>query len=231
MRIIIFITVLFVFAACTTSSKSPVAVSYEGDTFSFELNRMEETGFTKISGQSSGEGFRQAIGELDNIFSQIWGDYQYRMDPQWKGKNFNFTLRFSEEEVVGDLFWKVAEVISRQSDIFIDLKGEETVYAQCLQVADQGLLASHIYQVKEGVEQSLNLSNAHLNTKGKTLLQLTEELNQVSASGFYLYDGADIGKYSFELDISSPEKLRQSLSFYGISLEGCQMKTEVVEIK
>lgn len=103
MRTLTLLTVLFVLTACTNSSESPVDVSYEGGTFSFQLKRLEDTGFTKMSGQSSGEGFRQATGELEDIFSHIWGDYRYRMDPQWKGENFNLILRFSEGEVDEDL--------------------------------------------------------------------------------------------------------------------------------
>jgi len=146
MRNLTFITALLIFTDCTNSSSKLVDASYHGATYSFQLERTVDLGFTKLSAQSSGDGFRQATGELDYVFSQVWGDYQYRMDPKWIGEIFNFTLRFSGKEVDTDLFIEVADRIRQQIGINFKLK-EEKIAAQCIQVNDQIALTSHIYRM------------------------------------------------------------------------------------
>jgi|GEM_PF-2029953 len=230
MRNLTFITVLLIFTDCNNSSQRLVDASYEGVTFSFQLERTEDLGFTKLTAQSSGDGFRQATGELDYVFSQVWGDNQYRMDPKWNGEKFNFTLRFSGREVDIGLFLEVTEEIRQQSGIYFELK-EEKMAAQCIQVNDQGALTSHTYRMEGGVLEGLVLSDGMLSAKGMTLDGLVNYLNGLRDEKYYFYEGSDSGKYYFELDVSNPEKLGRSLNMYGISLENCQVNVNVVEIK
>lgn len=74
MRNLAFLTVLLIFTDCTNSSPKPVDVSYQGTTYSFQLERTVDLGLPKTSAYSSGDGFRQTTGELDYVFSEIWGD-------------------------------------------------------------------------------------------------------------------------------------------------------------
>lgn len=230
MKTVIIVIVLFVVTACANSSENFIAVTYEEKAFHFELKRMEDTGFTDISGKSIGEGFRQATGELEDIFAHIWGDYRYRMDPKWKGINFNFTLRFSENGVDERLFKKMAAEVSRQSGISIDLK-EEKIAARCLKVDNQELLASHRYQMEGGVAEGFELSSGKLRAKGIGLNGLVKHLNGLNDGNSYFFNGTDHERYYIELDVSDQEKLAQSLSSFGITLKDCQVEVEVVEIK
>lgn len=230
MRNLAFITALLIFTDCTNSSPKRVDTSYQGATYSFQLERTVDLGFTKLSAQSSGDGFRQATGELDYVFSQVWGDYQYRMHPKWIGEIFNFTLRFSGREVDIDLFIKVADEIRQQSGIYFELK-EEKIAAQCIQVNDQVALTSHIYRMEGAALEGLELSDGILNAKGMTIDGLVKYLNSLHDEKYYFYEGSDSGEYYFELDVSNPEKLGRSLIIYGISLENCQVDVNVVEIK
>lgn len=224
------IIVLFGVLACTHSSEDPIAVTYEENSFYFELKIMEDTGFIGISGKSSGEGFRQATGELEDIFAHIWEDYRYRMDPKWKGINFNFTLRFSENGVDERLFKKMAAEVSRQSGISIDLK-EEKIAARCLKVDNQELFASHRYQTEGGVLEGFELSGGKLRAKGIGLHGLVKHLNGLNDGNNYFFNGIDHERYYFELDVSNQEQLALSLPAFGITLEDCQVEVEVVEIK
>ncbi|WP_209332891.1 hypothetical protein [Lunatimonas salinarum] len=205
-------------------------MSYQGATYSFQLERTVDLGFPKTSAYSSGVGFRQTTGELDYVFSQVWGDYQYMMDPKWNGEIFNFTLRFSGREMDLDLFLEVTEEIRQQSGIYFGLK-EERIAAECIQVNDQGALTSHTYRMEDAVLEVVELSDGMLMAKGMTLDGLVNYLNGLRDEKYYFYEGVDSEKYSFELNVSNPEKLERSLKIYGISLENCQVNVQVVEIK
>jgi hypothetical protein len=124
---------------CSNSDDVPVQFSYKGDTFSFQLEEFEKD-FKNVSGNASGPGFKQASGELDDVFSHLFEEVQFEMDSRWEGRYFKLSIDFDEDKGGQDILQEMIKEIQEGTEINMTTK-MDLIRVKCLEEAD-GLAAT-----------------------------------------------------------------------------------------
>jgi len=218
-----------VFFGCSNTDEVPIDVSYEGETFSFMLEELE-IGMINVSGGAFGDGFVQALGGLDAVFTEIFKGYQIKMDPKWEGRTFKLSINYSEDREEYYFFEDLIEQIQSKAQITISSKAG-MLEAKCLNVVGKENLQRNIYQIDQGILESSNLFGKKLKVAGKTLGGLVDELNKVGHLKRILFKGQNKDVYQFELDVTNEASLNNSLLLYGLSLSDCEVETRILNIR
>lgn len=226
---IVFFFVL-VCSSCNQTRKGDIDVVYNGNAFSFRLEKLGNTAFTtNMRGQSSGEGFRQATGELEDVFSQIFENHHFEMDEKWQGIYFKLTLNFSGDMQEDYFLGEITEEIQRETHVVVTSK-VEIASIKCLEVVDSVALGTHIYKTVEGVSESIELADGTLKVAGKTLGGLVSILNELGHLNDYNYAGKDSNTYQFDLDVSDETNLINALHTHGLTLSDCSLEKSMIVI-
>lgn len=223
---------ILVLFGCSNPSNDLVEVSYDGEAFSFKFEELKND-FSSISsttGEAEGNGFIQASGELDFVFSKIFDGYQINMDPKWEDRTFKLTINYAESEGYHQFFQELTERIQGETKINIFSK-TGFIETKCLEEVSKDDLQPNIYQIDQGVLESKDLSGKKLKVSGKTLDGLTDELNKLEDFERILYKGQNKDVYQFEIDVTNETSLTNSLLTYDLTLSDCEVETMIVNIK
>lgn len=213
---------------CSNADDVPVQFSYRGDTFSFQLEEFGKD-FKNVSGNASGSGFKQASGELDDVFSHLFEEVQFEMDPRWEGRYFKLSVNFHENRADQNLLQKMIKEIQDGMDIKLSTK-TNLIKAKCLEEVDGGALQRHLPETDQAVGKGSRVSQGKLQATGHTLGDLVNLLNKLGHSNRYHYDGRNNDVYQFDLDVSDEGRLSSSLLPYGLALSDCEKETSLIII-
>jgi hypothetical protein len=195
----------------------------------FELHRFEGDGERNTSA-ASGPGFVSTGGTLSEIFSELWPEIEFKISRKF-GEDL-YTLRINTssplDQSVLDQIWKQLD----QRPEFVTNQTSQTQTGNCLQITSQAQLDKSLYTPKNGVLKKNESSKSRIILEGYTLEELAEKLSQEKRLGRFFSDqGKSTKVYSFSLDASSLDALREGLKSYGIELQTCNRTIFLYEMK
>jgi hypothetical protein len=93
-------------------------------------------------------------------------------------------------------------------------------------------LDQYKYTPQKGILKRNESNRTQIKLDGYSLAELAEILTQEKRLGrFFVEKGKDGPTYSFQLNVSSVNTLRDSLRLYGITLKSCKRAVSLYELK
>ncbi|MGY6558134.1 MAG: hypothetical protein ACXIT9_02515 [Nitritalea sp.] len=195
----------------------------------FELHRYEGDGEENLS-SSSGLGYVVAGGSLEEIFSKLWPDYEFKVSRKFDKNSYTLRVNFANalDKSILDQIWnelnKMKEFTATQSSV--------NQSGNCIQVDSSQKLEKHAFSPKNGVLKIDESIRSQIHLDGYSLVDLANKLTQYRQLGRFYYDeGKNRGAYSFRLDGRSMATLRESLAEYGIDFKSCTKTIVSYELK
>jgi hypothetical protein len=227
--VFLFLSYLPSFSQTTAASKKVLVASGTIKQGNFELHRFEGDGERNTSA-ASGPGFVSTGGTLSEIFSELWPEIEFKISRKF-GEDL-YTLRINTssplDQSVLDQIWKQLD----QRPEFVTNQTSQTQTGNCLQITSQAQLDKSLYTPKNGVLKKNESSKSRIILEGYTLEELAEKLSQEKRLGRFFSDqGKSTKVYSFSLDASSLDALREGLKSYGIELQTCNRTIFLYEMK
>lgn len=198
----------------------------EGD---FELYRYAGDGAQNTS-SIAGPGFVSTGGSLEEIFTELWPEYTFNIAHSYAKEVF--TLRINSKADLDkstlDQLWGQLNQMSE----FTATQSSENLRGHCLKIISQTQLNKSIYTPKGGVLKKDESRKSNLRLEGYSLSELAEKLSQIKQVGrFFFEKNKKLPVYSFRLNASSQDVLRESLTRHGLSFEPCTRTIPVYILK
>ncbi len=228
--VFLFLSYLPSFSQTTAASSKKVLVANgtikQGN---FELHRFEGDGERNTSA-ASGPSFVSTGGSLSEIFSELWPEVEFKISRKF-GEEL-YTLRINTtsplDQSILDQIWNQLD----QRPEFVNSQTSQTQTGNCLQITSQAQLDKSLYTPKNGVLKKNESSKSRIILEGYTLEELAEKLSQEKRLGrFYTEQTKSTKAYSFSLDASSLDKLREGLKSYGVILQSCNRTIFIYQMK
>lgn len=197
----------------------------------FEIHRYEGDGERNTS-SASGPGFYISGGTLEEIFVELWPDFDFKIARKYSEDLY--TLRISTKgnlnESILDQIWNQISVNSQ----FTAIKSTKNQTGNCLQVRDPAQLSKYVYQPTNGVIKKDESKSGQIQLLGYSLKELAAKLSESKRLGKFFrdFDGvAYENSYSFRLNSTSLDALRESLERYGLDFSSCTQEVLLYELK
>jgi hypothetical protein len=227
--VFLFLSYLPSFSQTTAASKKVLLASGTIKQGNFELHRFEGDGERNTSA-ASGPGFVSTGGTLSEIFSELWPEVEFKISRKFGEELYTLRINTStpQDQSVLDQIWKQFD----QRPEFVTSQTSQTQTGNCLQITSQDQLDKFLYTPKNGVLKKNESNKSRIILEGYTLEELVEKLSQEKRLGrFYIEKEKSAKVYSFTLDGSSLDVLRNGLKSYGIELQSCSRTIFIYEMK
>lgn len=210
-------------------SKKVLVASGDLKEGNFELHRFEGDGERNTSA-ASGPGFVSTGETLSEIFSELWPEVEFKISRKFGEELYTLRINTSTplDQSVLDQIWKQLD----QRPEFVTSQTSQSQTGNCLQITSQDQLDKFLYTPKNGVLKKNESNKSRIILKGYTLEELAEKLSKEKRLGRFYTEKAKSAKvYSFTLDGSSLDVLRNGLQSYGIALQSCKRAIFIYEMK
>lgn len=185
---------------------------------------------SKIPAQPLGPIFFSSGGTLEEIFTELWPDNEFKIARKF-GEDV-FTLRINTSTPLDQA---ILSQIWNQFDQHADFVGTESSSSRtgnCLEVNSQAQLDTYGYIPSNGVLKRDESNKSEIELDGYTLSELARKLGQNRRLGaFYVQQKSTSSVYSFRLDASSMDTLKESLKAHGIVMKPCSRSISVYELR
>ncbi|GMQ26307.1 hypothetical protein Aoki45_29890 [Algoriphagus sp. oki45] len=211
------------------SSKKVLVASGTIKQGNFELHRFEGDGERNTS-SASGPGFVSTGGTLSEIFTELWPEVEFKISRKFGEELYTLRINTSADldQSVLDQIWKQLD----QRPEFVTSQTSQNQKGNCLQISSQDQLDKSLYTPKNGVLKKNESSKSRIILEGYTVEELAEKLSQEKRLGRFFFEQAKSAKvYSFSLDASSLDSLREGLKSYGVILQSCNRTVYMYEMK
>ncbi|MHA7129894.1 hypothetical protein [Algoriphagus namhaensis] len=211
------------------SSKKVLVASGTIKQGNFELYRFEGDGERNTS-SASGPGFVSTGGTLSEIFTELWPEAEFKISRKFGEELYTLRINTSADldQSVLDQIWKQLD----QRPEFVTSQTSQNQKGNCLQISSQDQLDKSLYTPKNGVLKKNESSKSRIILEGYSVEELAEKLSQEKRLGrFFFEEGKSTKVYSFRLDGSSLDSLREGLKSYGVILQSCNRTVYMYEMK
>jgi hypothetical protein len=169
-------------------------------------------------------------GTLGEIFTELWPEAEFKIARKF-GEDI-FTLRITTTDALDQtLLNQIWQQLDQQVES-IATQSSSTQTGNCLDIIAMNQLDQYKYTPQNGILKRNESNRTQIKLDGYSLAELAEILTQEKRLGrFFVEKGKDGPTYSFQLNVSSVNTLRDSLRLYGITLKSCKRAVSLYELK